>query len=174
MIEESQPATERGNAIHKFLQYCNFWSDADDTEDEIQSMIDRNYFTESEAELIPKELIKKFFKSKLCERIKSAVSFERERSFEIQANELKYKNSEKSDFLNSDGMIIGVIDLLIHEPDGIVIVDYKSNRNTSEYYLRKKYSAQLEIYKSAVEKIYQKPVKETLIYSTELAKTISI
>ena len=71
-------------------------------------------------------------------------------------------------------MIIGVIDLLIHEPDGIVIVDYKSNRNTSEYYLRKKYSVQLEIYKSAVEKIYQKPVKETLIYSTELAKTISI
>ena len=174
MIEKNQPATERGNAVHKFFQFCDFSADSDDTENEIQNMIDKNYFTESEAELLPIELIKKFFNSPLCKRIKSAVSIERERSFQIQADEIKYKNSAKSEFLNSDGMIIGVIDLLIHEPDGIVIVDYKSNRNTSEFYLRKKYSAQLEIYKSAVEKIYNKPVKEAIIYSVELAKTISI
>ena len=108
-------------------------------------MIDKNYFTESEAELLPVELIKKFFVSPLCERIKSAISIERERSFQIQADELNYTNPQKSEFLNSDGMIIGVIDLIIHEPDGIVIVDYKSNRNTSEWNLRKKYSEQLKI-----------------------------
>lgn len=174
MIEKNQPAAERGNAVHKFFQLCDFFADPDDTKDQIQSMIDKNYFTENEAELLPIELIKNFFNSPLCRRIKSAESIERERSFQIQADEIKYTNSGKSDFLNSDGMIVGVIDLIIHEPDGIVIVDYKSNRNTSEFYLRKKYSGQLEIYKSAVEKIYNKTVKETLIYSIELGKTISI
>lgn len=174
MLEKSQPATERGNAVHKFFQFCDFSADINDIDDEIQNMIDKNYFTESEAELLPVELIKKFFVCPLCERIKSAISIERERSFQIQADEINYINPKKSDFLNSDGMIIGVIDLLIHEPDGIVIVDYKSNRNTSEWNLRKKYSEQLKIYKSAVETIYNKPVKETLIYSVELGKTISI
>ncbi len=176
MLENSdiQTGAEKGTSIHKFLQFFDFSIDESDIEDEIQIMIDKNYFTEKEAELIPRKPIKSFFKSSLRKRIKSALKTERERNFMIQADELNYNNTQKSDFLKSDGMVTGVIDLIIHEPDGLVIVDYKSDRCTSESYLIKKYSEQLLIYKKAVEIIYKKPIKEVLIYSTELAKTIKI
>lgn len=172
--QDNQTGTERGTIIHKFLQFFDFSIDVSDIEDEIQNMVDKNYFTESEAELLPREPVRAFLNSPLFKRIKSAVRTEREREFMIQANEINYKNIRKSDFLSSDGMIIGVIDLIIHEPDGLVIVDYKSNRTSSESNLKRKYSGQLSIYKNAVEIIYKKPVKEVLIYSTELARTIKL
>ena len=77
-------------------------------------------------------------------------------------------------FRNSDGMIKGIIDLMFEENDGIVIVDYKSDRGTSLEKLKERYSAQLRLYKAAVELTTGRKVKEALLYSFELKKTVSV
>lgn len=169
--------SERGTAIHKFFQFFDININPDEIEDELISMIDKNYFTEEEARLVPVGLVRSFLDSELYKRIKSASKIERERGFKIEANDLKNYNNynnNKSEFLKSDAMLAGTIDLIIHEPDGLVIVDYKSDRGYTEKMLINRYSEQLAIYKSAVELIYKKPVKETLIYAVELQKIINL
>ena len=75
---------------------------------------------------------------------------------------------------NSDGMIKGIIDLMFEEKDGIVIVDYKSDRGISLQKLKERYSTQLKLYKAAVELTTGKKVKEAVLYSFELHDHIKV
>ena len=75
---------------------------------------------------------------------------------------------------HSDGMIKGIIDLMFEEKDGIVIVDYKSDRGITLNQLKERYSMQLKLYKAAVELTTGTKVKEALLYSFELKKYIMI
>ena len=61
-------------------------------------------------------------------------------------------------------LIQGVVDLLIEEDDGFVIVDYKFS-SLPIHALKQKYAEQLALYKQAVELAFNKKVKQTIIYS---------
>ena len=76
--------------------------------------------------------------------------------------------------MGTDVMIKGIVDLMYEEEDGIVIVDYKSDRGASADELRERYRKQLEIYKAALELTTGKRVKGLLLYSIELAQEIVI
>ena len=71
-------------------------------------------------------------------------------------------------------LVQGIIDVFFEEDDGIVLLDYKTDRVDVESELVLRYEKQLQLYKSAIEKAYNVPVKETLIYSFALDKTIII
>ena len=71
-------------------------------------------------------------------------------------------------------MIKGIIDLMFEENDGIVIVDYKSDRGVSLEKLKGRYSMQLKLYKAAIELTTGKKVKEAFLYSFELKKYIAV
>ena len=58
--------------------------------------------------------------------------------------------------------------------EGVVVLDFKTDRAKGEAALIEAYKEQLEIYASACEKIFDKPIKEKLIYSFSLSKTIKI
>ena len=76
----------------------------------------------------------------------------------------------------SDEMILvqGIIDVFFEEEDGIVLLDYKTDRVDEEDELVLRYEKQLQLYKSAIEKAYNVPVKEVLIYSFALEKEIEL
>ena len=59
----------------------------------------------------------------------------------------------------------GIIDAWFEEDDGIVIVDYKTDRVRTMQALAERYHIQLEAYAKAVERLTGKPVKECGIYS---------
>ena len=61
---------------------------------------------------------------------------------------------------------------LLEEADGLVIVDYKTDRVKEEAELTARYHSQLELYAKALEQITDKKVKETWIYSFSLEKAI--
>ena len=71
-------------------------------------------------------------------------------------------------------IIQGAVDICFVEPDGIVILDFKTDRVKDEESLAKAYAEQLKIYALAAEKIFQKPVKQKIIYSFELSKEIEV
>jgi len=71
-------------------------------------------------------------------------------------------------------LIQGVVDLIVETGEGIVIVDFKTNRNCTEEFLINHYALQLNIYKKAVEKALKKKVNKQYIYSFELRKLIEI
>ena len=74
-------------------------------------------------------------------------------------------------------LIQGEIDAYFEEDDGIVIVDYKTDRvseTTGESELCKRYERQLQLYADAVAAGTGKKIKEVLIYSFSLNKTVPI
>ena len=88
---------------------------------------------------------------------------------DIDINDEIFRKFEKS-----DGMIKGIVDLMFEEDDGIVIVDYKSDRGVSLEMLKERYSVQLLLYKAAIELTTGKKVKEALLYSFEKRAHIAV
>ena len=73
-------------------------------------------------------------------------------------------------------LIQGVVDVWFEEADGIVLLDYKTDRvskNSQGEELVKRYAIQLDYYQKALETITGKKVKERFIYSITLGKEIS-
>ena len=70
-------------------------------------------------------------------------------------------------------MLQGVADCLFLEDDAYILVDYKTDdfKDISELYT---YQTQLELYKYALNKILDKPVKACYIYSFRLSQGAEI
>ncbi|MDE6678696.1 MAG: PD-(D/E)XK nuclease family protein, partial [Ruminococcus sp.] len=165
---------ERGTAIHTFFQYCIFENAINNPENEIKRITDMGYISPAQSEVIAPEKVKAFFESILYQRIKNAVNVWREKKFTVAVSELDIKNDIIEKLQKSDSMIKGIIDLMFEEDDGLVIVDYKSDRGVSEKHLAERYKMQIQLYKSAMELITGKSVKETYLYSIEMEKAIPI
>lgn len=165
---------ERGTAIHTFFQYCDFDKALTDPAAEIERMIGMGYLSSIQAECVMPEKISAFFKSTVYRRMKAARNIWREKKFMVAVSELNIENQLIELLKRSDGMIKGIVDMMFEEEDGIVIVDYKSDRGISAAELARRYTTQLQLYRSAVELTMNKKVKEAYLYSIELEKDIPV
>ena len=86
--------------------------------------------------------------------------------------------SVRSDYPEGETILLqGVIDAYFAEDDGVVLVDYKTDRvdaQGGEEELKRRYEKQLELYADAIERGSGLRVKERIIYSVSLNKSISI
>ena len=64
--------------------------------------------------------------------------------------------------------------MFFEEEDGLVVLDYKTDKVRSAGELKEKYHAQLDYYAQALERLLQKPVKEKIIYSFTLREEIKV
>jgi ATP-dependent helicase/nuclease subunit A len=71
-------------------------------------------------------------------------------------------------------LIQGIIDVWFEEDDGLVLLDYKTDKVKEGYELVKRYALQLDYYQEALEKITGKKVKERIIYSFTLGEVINL
>jgi ATP-dependent helicase/nuclease subunit A len=64
-------------------------------------------------------------------------------------------------------LVQGVIDAFFEEEDGLVLMDYKTDRihEDAKTELTHKYQSQLKYYRTALEKLTGKPVKEVWFYA---------
>jgi ATP-dependent helicase/nuclease subunit A len=99
---------------------------------------------------------------------------ERERKFLMKISDLGLEYETLSGFSGTDSMIQGIIDMYFEEEDGIVLVDYKTDNVSDISVLAENYSMQVAIYKAALEKIENKKVKQSVIYSLKLGQPVMI
>ena len=71
-------------------------------------------------------------------------------------------------------LVQGIIDVYFEEDDGLVVLDYKTDKVYRAEELVEKYHAQLEYYAKALEQVLGKKVKEKIIYSFALQKEIKL
>jgi len=64
----------------------------------------------------------------------------------------------------------GIADCVFEEPEGLVLLDYKTDRVKTEEELLARYRQQLMFYKTAVARTLQKPVHAVYLYSFCLSK----
>ena len=107
--------------------------------------------------------IDSFCQSSFGQRMQQAVHVWRELPFSRmipvgEVNPAYAGNSEKI-------FVQGVIDVLFEEADGsLVLLDYKTDRDTTPEKIRRHYAKQIELYREAVESILGKNVKESILF----------
>ena len=71
-------------------------------------------------------------------------------------------------------MLQGIADCFFVENGEIVLIDYKTDRVTSEAVLADRYRMQLKLYSAAFEKLRGQRVKEAYLYSFSLGRKVPI
>ena len=71
-------------------------------------------------------------------------------------------------------LLQGIIDAFIVEDDGIILVDYKTDRVREGEELRERYQKQIMLYSDALEAILGKKVKRRVLYSFYLGEEVEI
>jgi len=164
---------DKGTAIHKVMEFINF-TEKVDVDSEIERLTEWQFLTEAEEKFADRDKLKVFFKSNLYKRIISSKMYKREMRFlsSIPASRIK-ADIEKS-LADTPVTIQGAVDLVFEEEDGLVVLDFKTDRAKDENIFVSRYAEQLSIYSKACEEIFGKAVKEKIIYSFYLSKEISL
>lgn len=160
---------EVGNAYHHAFEKYDY---SDEPENFMKQLEEK--LPESEFGMIRKERFETFLKTELAERFRRAQlrgDLFREKHFMLNLphNELFERGN-----ITENILLQGIIDAFFIEDDEIVLVDYKTDHVENGDILIGRYKKQLELYGRALESITGKRVKEKLIYSVILGKSIAV
>ena len=171
LTDEKKDTYYKGNAYHTLMHYTDLGALSLDCPSEINKLCKENILSPEEKNLIDENQIKKFTESDLFDLIMNSDDFYREYQFavNIEAKDL-YEDVKSDDTL----FVQGVFDAVIENTDGIIIVDYKTDFAKTSQELIDKYKEQIDIYRLAAEKIWDKKTIKTYLYSFYLGKKIEI
>ena len=160
--------------MHIFMQYSDYISAKNDLENEIFVLKEQRFLSPVQADSLDRKKLAAFFESELFARMENSEKLLREQRFimEIPARRLDPTLPEK--VANEPIAVQGIADCIFFENGQPIIVDYKTDLVSDEQVLRERYSAQLDIYAEAFEKILGQKVRQKLIYSFALSKTIEL
>ena len=175
---EKISAASKGTIIHKVLELLDFSKDhtMKSLNEDIKEWIQLGKLKKEHEKVIYRKEILALTSSDLGKRMKKAAKnakLYKERQFVTGVPFSEMDKEAKTDDLV---VVQGIIDVYFDEEDGMVLVDYKTDRvkEGEEGILIHRYHAQMESYKQALEKITGKNVKEIYIYSVTLQKTIMV
>ena len=173
--EEENAGALYGTAMHRVMECFDFAMDDYSTsyDSQLRVMRDSNLITEEQLGLISRDKIKSFLESSLAFRMHNAALDDKlyiEKPFVLQENP-KALFEDAGD--NSDPILIqGIIDVFFEEEDGMVLLDYKTDKVTDGEELISRYRAQLDLYTKAIEKYAGIKVKEKILYSFCLDESV--
>lgn len=164
----------RGTAMHRLMECYDFTKMPDRSDEfaenikkQLTGLVQMGKVSEDMQKLIRIPSVELFLKSKLAPRMKAAAMRDdlfREKPFVMGNHEMEEEMV----------LIQGIIDVFWVEEDGIVLLDYKTDRVDSATRLRDMYKEQLDLYAEALERIFPLPVKEKYLYSFRLNQAIEV
>ena len=198
--QEEEPVNQgalRGTAMHRVMECYDFASGTAPRE-QLAQMLSDGSITEETKALVKIPMIERFLGSELGARMRAAQQagrLYREKAFVMGFTQTELaafgfgerkENSETDEA--SDGqcddedltLIQGIIDVFWEEDDGLVVLDYKTDRVDTAGELAGRYAAQLVLYGEALERLYQRGdarevrVKERLLYSFRLGQIVQV
>ncbi len=158
--------TRRGTAIHLLLQQIDLHQvgTLEGIKEETNRLLQQKFLTAEEASGIQTEKIYALFTSGLGKRMLAAGNLWREFRFSLLTEAGKLIPGETSD---EKVLLQGVVDCCFEEEGSLVLVDYKTDHVKGEQQIMRRamyYRVQLETYAGALERIFEMPVKEKLLY----------
>jgi ATP-dependent helicase/nuclease subunit A len=166
LAEDHPPlATDIGTATHLVLQHLDFSRacDALDLRNQFDELVARKLVKPAEARLIAAEGIEWLVNSEIGKLLRThAKTLLRELPifYALPSLQLETNQPIESDDPLDQIMIRGRLDVLIPTPAGYILIDYKTDRVTSETVQSRAdfYRGQMDLYREAVEKITRRPV----------------
>ena len=158
-------AAEAGTILHFVMQHLDYGRD--NIKAQIDDMVASYLVTEQQASSVDSAKIQHFLQSPIGKRLLSSNNVNREIPFniEIPCHEL-YRDMEDEACHGETLLLQGVIDCYFEEPDGIVLLDYKTDYvpDGKAEAVRERYKLQISYYARALEMLTGKRVKEKYIY----------
>ena len=174
--EEILTGAPRGSAYHKLLELLDFTVDYDveNLIAAVQQLRQEGRLTDEMAECIRPKDILRFLGCRSGKRMADVArngKLYKEQPFvlSVDASEIYPEDCSGEKIL-----VQGIIDVYFEEPDGLVVLDYKTDKVRTGNELKEKYHAQLDYYAQALEQLTEKSVKEKIIYSFTLGEEIEV
>ena len=159
--ERPLSAAQRGTAMHLLMQYLDL--SGPEPEQQVQALLARHLLTPEQAASLELEQVRRFLASPLAERIRRAGEVYREYRFSLLLPASLYDpEAEPEDEL----MLQGVVDCAFRTEQGLVIVDFKTDRILPQEAAQRAelYRPQLTAYSQALSRVLEAPVAERVLY----------
>lgn len=178
MEQRELNAAERGSVFHSVMQHMpldRHPSEAD-VRETLAWMVSRELLTEQQQSLVDPAVIVSFFRSELGQRLLQAKRVHREVPFSFGLPATDVYGAEPGGLSQETVMLQGVIDCLIDEEEGLVLLDYKTDRlkGASPQRVAESYRMQLDLYARAVETIWKRPVIGKYIFLFDGAHVVQL
>ncbi|WP_418026411.1 helicase-exonuclease AddAB subunit AddA [Paenibacillus sp. JJ1722] len=183
--------TERGTVYHTLMLHLPLdgGMSAEVIEETKARLLNQRMLLDVHVKALETDKILRFFTSELGSRMLGASHVQRELPFTYTMRATDYWNhslpsmspgQETDSEGGQDGdkvLMNGIIDCLFETPEGLVLVDYKTDR-ISEYrtlsHLTDQYRFQLELYARVIEEITGKKVAEKWLYFLEAGESVRL
>ncbi len=145
---------ERGVAQHLAMQYLDFAA-ADSRESltaEVARLVERELLTPVQGAAVEVDRLLAFFRSPLGRQVRESRGLHREFKFSLLVPADRYYRDSPP---GEEVLLQGVVDCWLDEPEGIVLIDFKTDRVTPESVQARaeEYRPQMEAYRQALERI---------------------
>ena len=168
--EEIVTGAQWGTLMHEAMQWLPVkkYTQTSMT-DMLDSLQAEGKFSDEERSLLSDRSLYGFFNSDLGQRLIASKRVERELPFSM----LFDGNRVYPDVENGERLFLqGIIDTAFVEDGQWVLVDYKTDRVKSGDELIRRYKIQMDLYKEALERLTNMPVKASYIYSFRLHEAV--
>ena len=168
--EEIVTGAQWGTLMHEAMQWLPVKKYTQKSmTDMLDSLQAEGKFSDEERSLLSDRSLYGFFNSNLGQRLIASKRVERELPFSM----LFDGNRVYPDVENGERLFLqGIIDTVFVEDNQWVLVDYKTDRVKSGDELIRRYKIQMDLYKEALERLTNMPVKASYIYSFRLHEAI--
>lgn len=172
--KEGMTAAQKGTATHTFMQFADYRSAAADLLSEIDRLTAAGFLTVPQATSLNVESLTKFFAGPLYRRMTASPQMWREYPFAVMVPAGMVEAKLPAEMAEEEVLVQGIADCVFREGDGLVLVDYKTDRVKTGQELCDRYRDQMLFYKQALQTILGLPVKEMLLYSFALGDTVEV
>ena len=168
--EEIVTGAQWGTLMHEAMQWLPVKKYTQKSmTDMLDSLQAEGKFSDEERSLLSDRSLYGFFNSDLGQRLIASKRVERELPFSM----LFDGNRVYPDVENGERLFLqGIIDTAFVEDGQWVLVDYKTDRVKSGDELIRRYKIQMDLYKEALERLTNMPVKASYIYSFRLHEAV--
>ena len=172
-VMSTSAGKEYGNAIHAVMQYIDYSACENESAvaEEIHRMVQQNFISSEQGQMVDVAAIAKFFATDIgCQLRKGTIV--REFKFSILQDASTHDEALKEEKV----LLQGVVDCALIEEDGLTIIDYKTDHVSEESLPQKiqQYTTQVHTYAQALQRIYHKPVKRSMLYFFSLNRFVEV
>ncbi len=173
-LQTQTDAAAYGKATHACLQHIRYQAcgDAISVSNEIARLVKARLLTPEQGEMVNPSKIAAFFNTALGRKLMSAETVLREFKFSILDDGKNFDAALAGEKI----LLQGVVDCALIEEDGITVIDFKTD-NVTESTLQEKvlhYRPQVQAYAQAMERIYQKKIKDAVLYFFHIDSLVSV
>ena len=163
-------ADQRGTAIHLVMEHLPLDGDPADT---VADLLARRLLTPEQAQAVDLAAIRRFLASPLAEELRGAGRVEREFRFSLLVPAGTYYDGMAEE---DQVLLQGVVDLFAVTPQGLVVVDFKTDAVTPGTIAGKAayYRPQLAAYSAALERIMDRPVVRRVLWFFRAGQAVEV